>query len=108
MQPGLRKASRQLQQACANDDAISARHALLAWGVALLVPCDIGSLHQLGRLLGADLEHQIEVLNQSLYAESRAQWHGRELWQLCRQLEKNQRAIKTCIGAGLLALNPLS
>ncbi len=107
-QPGLRAASRQLQQACANDDAGSARRALLAWGGALLVSYEIDNLHQLGRLLGADLEHQIEALNRSLYAGPRAQWQGRKLWRLCRQLQQNHDGVKIDAGAELLPLNPAS
>jgi len=104
--PDLRQASKQLQQACNDSDAISARRVLLTWGRALMVPRRISNLHQLGDVLGADLRHEIAVLNQSLYALSAAQWRGQALWSLCQQLEKDARQQRDQGNARLLPLNP--
>ena len=106
--PDLRQAREQLQQACNDSDAISARLVLLAWGQALLAPRRISNLHQLGDILGADLRHEIAVLNQSLYAPSAAQWRGQALWSLCQQLEKDARIQRDQGSARLLPLNPAS
>ena len=104
--PDLRQAGKQLQQACNDSDAISARRLLLTWGRALLAPRRISNLRQLGDVLGADLRHEIEVLNQSLYAPAGAQWRGQALWSLCQQLEKDARVQRDQGSAGLLPLNP--
>ena len=106
--PDLRQARKQLQQACNDSDAISARRVLLTWGQALLAPRVIGNLHQLGDVLGADLGHEIEVLNQSLYASSAKQWRGEVLWTLCQQLEKDALVQREQGNARLLPLNPAS
>jgi len=102
----LRRIRKQLQQACNDNDAIMARQALLAWGRALLAPREINNLHQLGVSLGVNLRHEIEVLNQSLYAPTVAQWRGEALWLLCRQLEKDTRAQSDQADVRLLRLNP--
>jgi hypothetical protein len=102
----LRQARKQLQQACNESDAITARRMLLAWGQALLAPREINNLHQLGNALGADLRHEIEILNQSLYAPTAAQWQGQALWALCQQLEKDSVGQRNPGDAGLLPLNP--
>jgi hypothetical protein len=104
--PDLRQARKQLQQACNESDATSARRVLLVWGRALLVPRRISNLRQLGDVLGADLGQEIEVLNQSLYAPSAAQWHGQALWSLCQQLEKDTLSQRDQDNARLLPLNP--
>jgi len=106
--PDLRQVRRQLQQACNASDATSARRMLLSWGQALLAPRGITNLHQLGAALGADLRHEIEVLNQSLYASSASPWRGQALWLLCQQLEQDARLQRDQDGARLLPLNPAS
>ena len=103
---GVREARKQLQQACDANDGVAARPALLNWGRALLAPREVDNLHQLGRLMGADLAREIEVLNQSLYAEARAQWQGRGLWSLCQQLEQSTRSGRNQVGPELSPLNP--
>jgi hypothetical protein len=106
--PDLRQAGKQLQQACNDSDAIAARRVLLTWGRALLAPREVSNLHQLGKALGADLRHEIEVLNQSLYAAAAAQWQGQALWSLCQQLEKDSLLQRDQVNARLLPLNPAS
>jgi hypothetical protein len=102
----LRRLRKQLQQACNDSNATTARQVLLAWGRALLAPREIDNLHQLGNILGADLKHEIEVLNQSLYAPAAVQWRGQALWLLCRKLEKNPQAQRDQANQQLLPLNP--
>jgi len=107
-QPDLRQARKLLERACNDSDPISARRLLLTWGRALLAPREISNLHQLGAALGADLRHEIEVLNQSLYASSASPWRGQALWLLCQQLEKDVRIQRDQGSARLLPLNPAS
>jgi hypothetical protein len=104
--PDLRWLRKRLQQACNDSDAITARQVLLAWGRALLAPREINNLHQLGNILGAELRHEIEVLNQSLYAVAAVQWRGQALWSLCRRLEKDSLARQDQANGELLPLNP--
>ena len=104
--PGLRKARKQLRQACEADDSNRARHALLDWGRALMQPREVSNLHQLGLLLGDDLAHQVELLNQSLYAGKSVGWQGRDLWLLCQQLEQTGTAGGERDIDELLPLNP--
>jgi hypothetical protein len=105
--PDLRGPGKQLQQACNDSDAIAARLVLLTWGRALLAPREINNLHQLGNVMGADLRHEIEVLNQSLYAPDAAKWRGQALWSLCQRLEKDSLAQRKQPNAGLSPLNPV-
>ena len=102
----LRGPGKQLQQACNDSDAIAARLVLLIWGRALLAPREINNLHQLGKALGADLRHEIEILNQSLYAPDAAKWRGQALWSLCHQLEKDLLAQRKRSRHQLSPLNP--
>ena len=104
--PDLRQVRKQLLQACNDSDAITARQVLLTWGRALLAPQEIGNLHQLGNILGADLRHEIDFLNQSLYAADGAQWQGQALWSICQQLEKDALQQRDQGNARLLPLNP--
>jgi hypothetical protein len=105
-QLGLREARRKLRQACDANDGVSARHALLDWGRALLAPREINNLQQLGSSLGDDMTLQIERLNQSLYAEAGATWQGHDLWVLCQQLEKTVESERNRDVTQLLPLNP--
>ena len=101
----LRRARRDLQQACDADDATAARAALLGWGRALLAPRPIANLKQLCAVLGEDLQHQVEDLNRSRYARSQQAWRGASLWRLCRRLEAGQ-ARDRGQSPELLPLNP--
>ncbi|MCP4300552.1 MAG: protein BatD [Gammaproteobacteria bacterium] len=102
--PSLRMARRRLQQACANNDAVSARGALLDWGRALLAPRRIANLHELSGLLGDALRVEVEALNQSLYAGGGIAWQGQSLWPICQQLQK--QAADPVASTELLTLNP--
>jgi len=99
-------ARRELKQACDENDAASARRALLKWGQTLLSPQRIANLRELCDRLGDDLRLEVEVLNQSLYAGDEGAWKGRSLWSLCLQLEKLNRAEKQDASSELQPLNP--
>lgn len=102
----LRKARRRLQQACADNDAVAARAALLDWGRALLAPRRVANLHELSGLLGDALRLEAEALNQSLYAGGGTAWQGQSLWPLCQQLQKQAQAPDPAASSELLTLNP--
>lgn len=102
----LAGARRELRKACDDGDAAGARQALLVWGQALLAPRRVRNLHDLGAIFGADLEAQIGLLNQSLYARTQQAWRGEALIDLCLQLEKTARA-RDHEPIGLAPLNPV-
>jgi len=104
--PSLHKARRRLQQACADNDAVAARAALLDWGRALLAPRRVANLHDLSGLLGDALRLEVEALNQSLYAGGGTAWQGQSLWPLCQQLQKQAQASDPAASSELLTLNP--
>ncbi len=104
--PGLREARNKLRRACDANDGVTARHALLDWGRALLAPREINNLQQLGSSLGDDMTLQIERLNQSLYAGADVAWQGHDLWLVCQQLEKTAESERNRDVAHLLPLNP--
>jgi len=101
----LKAARRRLYDSCAANDAAPARYALLVWGRALLAPREITNLRQLGNVFGDTLMREIEALNRSLYAKDHGAWHGGELADLCRRLEREQPDPRR-EQAGLMPLNP--
>lgn len=103
---GLRAAQAALLHACADNDAVAARRALLAWGQALLAPARIDNLGVLGEHFGAPLRAEIDDLNRSLYASSADTWQGDRLARLCRELEQDRQVVATPPAPGLAPLNP--
>jgi hypothetical protein len=104
--PSLRQARRRLRQACSDNDAVTARAALLTWGQALLANRRVANLHELSNLLGDKLRLEVEALNQSLYAGSGAAWNGQSLWPLCQRLQKQTQTPGSSATSELLPLNP--
>ena len=104
--PLLSHARRDLQRTCGDNDAVAARRALLEWGRALLAPERVANLRALCDRLGEDLRHEVEALNQSLYAPDEHPWQGQSLWALCGQLEKQQSGSRREALSELLPLNP--
>jgi hypothetical protein len=104
--PNLRQAQRRLRQACVENDAVTARAALLAWGRALHAPRRVANLRELTSLLGDELRLEVETLNRSLYAGDAAPWQGQTLWPLCQRLQKQARAPDPADSSDLLPLNP--
>jgi len=102
----LRRARRRLRQACEDNDATAARDALLAWGRALLAPRRVENLDRLARILGSELETEIEHVNRSLYAAGQSAWHGEDLWLLCRRLETESGSSDRRPRPRLAPLNP--
>ena len=106
-QLSLKQARQRLRQACEDNNASSARAALLAWGQALLSPRLVAGLPQLAEYLGVDMQQQIDRLNEALYAQKTQAWQGEELWRLCQSLEKNLHHLASSkTAAGLVPLHP--
>ncbi len=104
--PGLRAAQAGLLHACAENDAVAVRRALLTWGQALLAPAEIDNLAALGAHLGAAMRAEIDTLNRSLYAPSGEGWQGEGLARLCRDIEQERELDERPAAPGLAPLNP--
>lgn len=63
-----------LKKACADNDAVAAKNALLAWGRQT-------SLGAIAAQSDARLRDEILYLNQVLYGKEADQWHGKKLFQ---------------------------
>lgn len=67
-----------LKQACANNDAVAAKHALLDWGKQQF---DVANLGAVAGFCEARLRDEILSLNQLLYGKETAPWQGKKLFQ---------------------------
>jgi hypothetical protein len=92
--PDERAARRALQQACARDDAPSARGALLTWAQARWPAAAPVSLTDAARMGGEDLAIAIAGMNRALYGADAAAWRGEELWQAVSACPPERKAAK--------------
>ncbi|MDD5277162.1 MAG: BatD family protein [Methylovulum sp.] len=89
-----------LKQACANNDAVAAKNALLDWGKQQFDAANLGAV---AGFCEARLRDEILSLNQLLYGKDTAQWQGKKLFQAFS--ENNAR--KKITGAQDTGLEPL-
>jgi hypothetical protein len=82
-----------LKRACADNNAIAAKNALLAWG---LTKFSVNSLGAIADCCDARLRDEILQLNQVLYGKESAQWSGKKLFQAFA--ENKARAKMTTVG----------
>ena len=104
--PNLAQARSDLQQACREDNAVSARAALLCWGRALFAPRRVANLRELCEQLGDELRLEVETMNRSLYSTGEHAWQGQSLWALCQRLEKSLQRERRDATSELQPLNP--
>ncbi len=86
----LKAAVKTLKDACANNDAITAKNALLVWGKQKF------DSHNLGAIAGfcdARLRDEILLLNQTLYGKDSTTWQGKKLFQAFTE-NKARAAVK--------------
>jgi hypothetical protein len=83
----------QLKRACADNNAITAKNVLLAWG---LTKFSVNSLGAIADCCDARLRDEILQLNQVLYGKESAQWSGKKLFQAFA--ENKARAKMTTAG----------
>ncbi|MFW1676339.1 BatD family protein [Pontibacter sp. JAM-7] len=76
-------ALRMLAQACADNDPLAAREALLAWGRATIPGCT--QLNHLLVRVSPDLKAAIIEMNACCYGRHPADWHGDELLRQVQQ-----------------------
>ena len=103
----LSKATRRLQQACASNNAMDARDAMLSWANALKPERRFTNLNQVARFFGDPLKQNIDTLNQSLYSQAAGAWSGDNLWSSCEQLLVSLKPGRhEEDSTGLMPLNP--
>lgn len=93
----LKAAIKNLKQACANNDALAAKDALLIWGNHKF---DTNNLGALAGFCDARLRDEIVLLNQTLYGKESTQWEGKKLFQAFTE-NKARGAIKETVDNGL-------
>ena len=105
-QPSLRNASKALEKACHQNDALAARGALLPWANALDADRCFVNLNELTQYFGEPLKLALKELNQSLYSVSSEEWSGEKIWQTCIGIAESCKAAGKPEVDGLQALNP--
>jgi len=74
----LEDSIKNLKKACADNNAVAAKDALLAWGRQRFNSANLGAIAELS---DARLRDEILNLNQVLYGKSADQWQGKKLFQ---------------------------
>jgi hypothetical protein len=74
----LKASINQLKKACADNNAIAAKNALLAWGALKFSATSLGAIAD---YCDARLRDEILQLNQVLYGKEAGQWTGKKLFQ---------------------------
>lgn len=96
----LKASINQLKKACADNNAIAAKNALLVWGTSKFSATSLGTIAD---CCDARLRDEILQLNQVLYGKEASQWSGKKLFQAF--VENKARAKMTTAGDG--GLEPL-
>ena len=99
----LKAAIKNLKHACANNDALAAKEALLIWGNHKF---DTNNLGALSGLCDARLRDEIVLLNQTLYGKESTQWEGKKLFQAFTE-NKARGEIKETVDKSLEPLYKL-
>ncbi|MCX7086125.1 MAG: BatD family protein [Methylococcales bacterium] len=99
----LKAAIKNLKQACAENDAIAAKEALLIWGKQKF---EVNNLGSIAGFCEARLRDEILLLNQTLYGKESSQWQGKKLFQAFTE-NKARGAIKEAVDKSLEPLYKL-
>ena len=92
----LEDSVKNLKKACADNNAVAARNALLAWGRQKFIAKDGVSAASLGTIAAqcdAKLRDEILHLNQVLYGKAAGQWYGKKLFQAFVENKARERII---------------
>jgi hypothetical protein len=74
----LKESIKNLKEACAGNDTLAAKNALLAWGKQKFSANNLGAI---ANCCDARLRDEITQLNQILYGKDKNQWTGKKLMQ---------------------------
>ena len=105
-QTSLGKASKILEKACLQNNALAAREALLPWANALDAGCRFVNLNEMTQVFGEPLKGALKELNQSLYSAGSEEWNGEDLWRVCKDIAESSKVSEKTEVDGLQALNP--
>jgi hypothetical protein len=81
-----------LKKACADNNAVAAKDALLAWGRQKYGATSLGAIAELS---DARLRDEILHLNQVLYGKSANQWQGKKLFQAFAENKAREKIAVT-------------
>jgi BatD DUF11 like domain len=84
--------TKKLKEACANNDALAAKNALLAWGKQKF---NINNLGSIADMSDARLRDEILHLNQALYGKDTSQWSGKKLMQAFTENKGREKSSRT-------------
>lgn len=87
----LKETVKALKQACAENNNVAAKDALLAWGK---IKFNSSSLSAIALNSEARLRDEIELLSQSLYASQQDQWQGKKLFQFFVENSAREKVAK--------------
>ena len=87
----LKETIKSLKKACAENDALAAKNALLAWGK---IKFNSTNLSAIALHTEARLRDEIHFLNQHLYAETSQQWQGKKLFQFFTENNAREKVAK--------------
>ncbi len=93
----LKASINQLKKACADNNAIAAKNALLAWGSTKFAATSLGAIAD---CCDARLRDEILQLNQVLYAKDSPVWSGKKLFQAFAE-NKARTKMTTATNEGL-------
>ena len=99
----LKAVIKNLKQACAENDAIAAKEALLIWGKQKF---EVNNLGSIAGFCEARLRDEILLLNQTLYGKESNQWQGKKLFQAFTE-NKARGVIKETVDKSLEPLYKL-
>ena len=94
-QASLTAVDKALKKACEKNDVSACKDALIAWGKVIYPTKLPTSLGHLAELTGEPLKSKINELNKTLYSSSAHTWNSDGLWEITRQIMREQDAQNT-------------
>jgi len=88
----LQDSVKSLKKACADNNAVAAKDALLAWGRQKYGATSLGAIAELS---DARLRDEILLLNQVLYGKASDQWQGKKLFQAFAENKAREKIAVT-------------
>jgi len=88
----LKECIKNLKNACANNDAVATKNALLEWGRQKF---NVSNLGAIAVFCDARLRDEILHLNQTLYGKQVGQWQGKKLFQAFTEHKAREKIAVT-------------
>jgi hypothetical protein len=94
----LEESIRRLKKACAENNAVAAKDALLEWGKQKYMVANLGTL---AVFCDARLRDEILHLNQILYGRKAEQWQGKKLFQAFTENKAREKIASSKVDSSL-------